>query len=337
MEEYVLRTYNLCKKLGARNVVDHLNLSIRKGDIYGFIGPNGAGKTTAMKVILSLLDPSEGVIELFGRTDYRESLHRVGSLIEAPGLYPDCSAYENMKRFSIISGGDDMQIAELLNMVGLDNVGKKKVRAFSLGMKQRLGIAVALLGSPELLILDEPVNGLDPMGMRDVRDVIQRINKEMGVTFFISSHLLGELEKISTVYGIIKNGVLTDEITAEELSKKCQGNIRVRSTQPQKALELIRSNFENSDPVLNGEYIDVKADSSLTAAINRMLVMNNIGVTELGYRTVGYEDYLIQRMGLPPAYGNMPMPPMPPVQPGYPMPPMQPAPQIQQGGANNNA
>lgn len=321
MEEYVLRTYNLSKKLGARNVVDHLNLNIKKGDIYGFIGPNGAGKTTAMKVILGLLDPTEGNIELFGQVNNKLLLNRVGSLIESPGLYPDCTAYENMKRFSILCGGDDIQIGELLNMVGLDNGGKKKVRAFSLGMKQRLGIAIALLGSPELLVLDEPVNGLDPMGMRDVRDIIQKINREMGVTFLISSHLLGELEKISTVYGIIKNGILTEEITAEELSKKCQGNIRLRTSEPDRAVKLINYHYAHMKPAANGEYVDVKADSSFTAAINRLLVTNDIEVMELGYKTLGYEDYLILRMGLPPQM-NMPIPPgggmyMPPMPPAY--------------------
>lgn len=311
MDEYVLRTINLTKRFGQKNVVDHLNLNIKKGDIYGFIGPNGAGKTTAMKLVLSLLDPTSGEIELFGKRNNRQALRKVGSLIEAPGLYTNCTALENMRRFAILCGGTETEIIELLRMVGLGMVGNQKVKSFSLGMKQRLGIAIALLGHPELFVLDEPVNGLDPMGMRDVRDIILRINQQMGVTFFISSHLLGELEKISTVYGIIRQGVLSEEITAAELANMRKnshagslGNIRVRCSRPEDAAELLRQNFGFMQIKIMGEVVDIQADISASAEINKALVLAGIDVMELGTNNIGYEDYFIQRMGIAPVQGR---------------------------------
>ena len=165
MDEYVIETNNLTKSFGSKLAVDHVNMHVAKGDIYGFIGRNGAGKTTAMKLMLGTLRANEGSIKLFGKdTNLSESRKKIGSLVEAPGLYRNATAYENMKRFSILFGGTDQDIKEILEFVGLANTGKKKAGAFSLGMKQRLGIAIALLGNPEIMILDEPVNGLDPAG-----------------------------------------------------------------------------------------------------------------------------------------------------------------------------
>ena len=297
MDEFALRTFNLCKRFGRKLVVNNLNLSIKRGDIYGFIGPNGAGKTTVMKVILDLLRPSSGEIELFGQPKNSVSLRHVGSLIEAPGLYNDCTAYENMKRFSILCGGTDRDIQYYLNMVGLGNIGKLKVKAYSLGMKQRLGIAIALIGNPEMLILDEPVNGLDPMGMKDIRDIIQYINKERGVTFFISSHLLGELEKIANVYGIISNGYLAEEITAAELEKRCVGSIFVCCNNPQNAAEILKQRFGIENVTVIENRLNVYADPDLVSRINEELVMAGVAVTELGVNKANYEDYFLQKMG----------------------------------------
>lgn len=317
--DYVLKTNGLCKKLANTMVVNNLNLNIRRGDIYGFIGPNGAGKTTAMKVILGLLFPTSGEIELFGQKRTEQSLHRVGALIEAPGLYTGCTAYENMKRFSILAGGNDNDIWGILDLVGLAGAGKKKVKAFSLGMKQRLGIALALLGNPELLILDEPVNGLDPMGMKDVRDVIQRIRAERGVTFFISSHLLGELEKICTVYGIINHGILTEEITSEEIAKRCTKSVYLCCDNPQRAAEIITNQLNIAIFDVKGNRMDISADPSRSADINTALVKGGVGVSELGVNVVNYEDYFISMMSA------APNPPMPPNNPA-PIPPIPPFP-----------
>ncbi len=297
MDELVLQTKGLTKKFGKKIVVNDLSLNIRKGDIYGFIGPNGAGKTTVMKVILGLLFPNGGEVKLFGENQNLKNLRRVGSLIESPGLYGNCSAFENMKRFAILSGGTDAQIHEILDLVGLKDATYKKVKTFSLGMKQRLGIAVALLGDPELLVLDEPVNGLDPMGMKMVRDIILRVNQERGVTFFISSHLLGELEKISTRYGIIQYGVLTEEISAEKLAQKCRKSILLTCSEPEKAAKIITEQMQIPEIYIKEHTLNIIADIARSAEINTKLVSEGIAVSELTVMSVSYEDYFLQKMG----------------------------------------
>ena len=297
LEDYVLRTINVSKMFKKNLVLNNLSLNIRKGEIYGFIGPNGAGKTTAMKIILGLLTASGGEVELFGTVGDTKQLKRVGSLIESPGLFTDCTAAENMKRFSILGGGTEAEAQNLLRLVGLADVGKKKVKSFSLGMKQRLGIAVSLIGKPELMILDEPVNGLDPMGMKDVRDIILNINKEMGVTFFISSHLLGELEKISTIYGIINKGVLVEEITSAELDTRCTKSLRFRCSEPKKAAEILQEKFSAKNYNIDGDVLNIDADVNRSAMMNRELVNSGIWVSELRVNNVSYEDYFLSRMG----------------------------------------
>ncbi len=299
MEEYVLQTHGLSKRFGQKIVVNNLNLNIRKGDIYGFIGPNGAGKTTAMKVILGLLFPTTGDVSLFGELQNIRNLRRVGSLIEAPGLYGNCTAFENMKRFSILTGGSDLQIHEILELVGLREATYKRVKTFSLGMKQRLGIAIALLGEPEMLVLDEPVNGLDPMGMKDVRDIILRLNRERNITFFISSHLLGELEKISTVYGIIRYGILTEEITAKQLEEKCGRSIILRCSDPNKAAQIITEQMQIPQVLINESEnrLNIVTDLSRSGEINTKLVTSGIEVSELGFISTSYEEYFLQKMG----------------------------------------
>ena len=297
MSEYALRTFGLTKKFGYKLAVNQLSINIKRGDIYGFIGPNGSGKTTAMKLVLGLLNPTSGMVELFGTKGDSSVKRKVGSLIESPGLYPECSAYENMKRFSILCGGSDAEINYLLNMVGLAGTGSKKVKSFSLGMKQRLGIAVALLGHPELLLLDEPVNALDPMGMKGVRDMITDINRQMGVTFFISSHLLGELEKISTVYGIINQGMLVEELTREELDMRCADNLQICCSDPQRAIKLILDKYGASRYEIHDNCIDIWTDIRQAAHVNRELVTADILVSEISVTKARYEDYFLSRMG----------------------------------------
>lgn len=299
MDEYILQTKGLTKRFGRKVVVNNLDLNIRKGDIYGFIGPNGAGKTTVMKVILGLLFANSGEVSLFGEPQNIRNLKRVGSLIESPGLYGNCTAFENMKRFSILSGGTDSEIHEILELVGLREATYKRAGTFSLGMKQRLGIAIALLGNPEMMILDEPVNGLDPMGMKDVRDIILRINQERGVTFFISSHLLGELEKISTVYGIIRYGVLAEEITAQELAEKCGKSIILRCSDVQRAAEIITTEMEIPQVFINAaeSKVNINTEVSRAGEINTKLVKAGLEVSELSVISTSYEDYFLQKMG----------------------------------------
>ena len=228
--EYLLTTNGLTKQYGRHKAVNAVNLHIRQGDIYGLIGRNGAGKTTILKMISGLAAPTEGEFSLFGKggKDAYEYMSRIGTLIEAPGIYPNMSAAENIKLKCLAMGVRKKEtIEELLEMVGLEYAGKKKVKNFSLGMKQRLGIALALVGDPDLVVLDEPINGLDPQGIAEVRETLQKLNKERNITFIISSHILEELSKMATNYGIIHDGVLLQEMTREELLEKCSERIEM--------------------------------------------------------------------------------------------------------------
>ena len=294
--EYVLRTKSLTKKFGSKIAVNAVDMNVAKGDIYGFIGRNGAGKTTAMKLILGLLNATEGEIELFGGEPLEKARGRIGSLIEAPGIYKNCTAYDNMKSFSIFYGGTDEDIAQLLKFVGLENTGNKKAGRFSLGMKQRLGMAIAMLGNPEFLILDEPINGLDPEGIKDVRNAVLNLNEQKGVTFLISSHLLDELAKIVTRYGIINNGVLTEEISAEDLNAMCESGLKVRVDDVGKAITALLPLVPQEEiRVSDGELvlpIDVDA-----AAVNELLVKGGVRVSELGAMRGDMEEYFIARLG----------------------------------------
>ena len=294
---YVIETENLSKKFPNKLAVDKVNIHVQKGDIYGLIGRNGAGKTTAMKMILGTLFPTEGEIVLFGESNLDQQRRRIGSLIEAPGLYKGCTAFENMKRFSLLYGGTDDDINELLEFVGLANTGKLKAGHFSLGMKQRLGIALALLGNPEVLVLDEPINGLDPSGIKEIRDIIHKLNKEKGVTFVISSHLLDELGKIATRYGILCVGQLVDEISAQELQERCKTCLIIEIDDLDKAQEvllkakLLGSHVVNENKLLMYDHFE---DPSL---VNETLVKAGIKVNSLSFSNNGFEDYFIERLG----------------------------------------
>ena len=294
--EYVLRTMDLTKNYGNKTVVDKVNINIAKGDIYGFIGKNGAGKTTTMKMVLGMIFPTSGEIELFGEKANDAARHRIGSLIEAPGLYKDLTAYENLRRFSMLYGGDDKEIKEVLELVDLANTGKKKAGEFSLGMRQRLGIALAMLGKPDLLILDEPVNGLDPSANKRIRDAILRLNRERGVTFFISSHLLGELAKISTRYGIINGGHLVEEVSAKELEERCRQSLSIRCGNPAIAAQTLEQAF-SVKPQINGDTVTVYSGFERAAEINEALVRAGAGVFDFHAANSDMEEYFIERIG----------------------------------------
>ncbi len=296
MEE-VLRTQNLTKRFGSKIAVNNVNMTIRRGDIYGFIGRNGAGKTTAMRIILGTANADSGAVELFGGEDLRTARRKIGSLIESPGLYNGCSAFENMKRFSILYGGTDNDIKDILALVGLADVGDKKAGKFSLGMRQRLGLAVALLGNPEFLILDEPINGLDPGGIMDIRNIILSLNREKGVTVLVSSHLLDELAKIVTRYGIINDGYLVEEVDADELEKRCVGGLRIVTDDPPRATEVIKNVFGITNFSFDGRSLTVHGEGFDPAKINGVLVGAGISVSELYVQNSGLEEYFVARLG----------------------------------------
>lgn len=295
--ENIVTTKNLTKRFGAKTAVDAVNMNIRKGDIYGFIGRNGAGKTTAMKMMLGMLFPTSGEIELFGSKNLDTQRARIGSLIESPGLYKNCSAFENLKRFSILYGGTDKEIKELLDFVGLGNVGKKKAGAFSLGMRQRLGIAIALLGNPELLILDEPINGLDPAGIKEIRDLILKINQEKNVTVLVSSHLLDELSRIVTKYGIINQGVLVEEVESEELNNRCKECLNIKTDKLRETKELILKKFPEASVEIKEERVVMYSGFEASDEIAKIIVNGGIRLFELSFIKGALEEYFIERIG----------------------------------------
>lgn len=296
-EEYVIETKNIYKRYKGKFAVKDVSIHVKRGEIYGLIGKNGAGKTTLMKLILGLTKATSGEVLLFGESGSVAARSRIGSLIEAPGLYTGCTAYENMLRFSILYGADKNEIDGLLKFVGLDDTGNKKAGAFSLGMKQRLGIAIALLGHPEVLVLDEPINGLDPAGIKEIRDLILKLNKEQGVSFIISSHILDELAKVVTCYGIINNGVLTQEISAAELEAQCRHTLTVVTSAPAAAAEILKGEFEGvqleqtENSVILYTHIDRKSE------INASLVKAGVDVSELTVSANGLEEFFIERLG----------------------------------------
>lgn len=205
--ELMLQTTDLCKSFKKQKVVNHVSLNIEKGKVYGLLGPNGAGKSTTLKMLTGILKPTAGEIYFDGKPWNRECLLRIGALIENPPVYGNLSARENLKVRSLLLGVDEKRIEEVLQMVSLTDTGKKRAGQFSLGMKQRLGIAMALLGKPELLILDEPTNGLDPIGIEELREMIRSFPKQ-GITVILSSHILSEVQMIADHVGIISNGIL---------------------------------------------------------------------------------------------------------------------------------
>lgn len=230
--EYVFKADNLSKSYGKFKALDGLNMSVEKGSIYGFVGKNGAGKTTLIRLLCGLQRPTGGSFELFGTSNEGNSLslerRRLGAVVESPAVYKDMTARDNLIQQHLILGLPDFkEVDELLNIVGLADTGRKKVRNFSLGMKQRLGIAIALCGHPDLVILDEPTNGLDPQGIIEIRELILKLNRERGITFIISSHILDELSRLATHYGFIDKGHIVREMSAEELRKECRKAVRM--------------------------------------------------------------------------------------------------------------
>lgn len=248
--EYVLQTNSLSKSYRRFKALDGLTMNVPKGAIYGFVGKNGAGKTTLIRLICGLQEPTQGTYSLYGK-DYKEkgivkSRRRMGAVVETPSIYLDMSAEENLKQQCLILGLPSYdEIPEILRLVGLENTGRKHARHFSLGMKQRLGIAVALIGDPDFLVLDEPVNGLDPQGIIEIRELILELNRKRQITVLISSHILDELSRIATHYGFIDSGHMVKEISAKELEASFRKSIQVEvSNTKSLALVLDKMNVE---------------------------------------------------------------------------------------------
>ncbi len=297
--EYVLRTNGLTKTYGKDNVVNKVNLNVAKGDIYGFIGKNGAGKTSFMKMICGLTKPTYGEIELFGSTDLTKGRKRMGSIIEQPAIYSDMSARENLIYYNKILGiPDDSNVDELLVKVGLSDTGKKKSKKFSLGMKQRLSIAIALIGSPDLLVLDEPINGLDPAGIKEIRELLKTLNEEDNITIIISSHILGELSKLANTYGIINDGNLVDEFTELELNERCKKCIKVEVDNIKKATFIVDEIIGSKDyKVFDDNVICIYDCRGNQGNINSELIKNGVVVNSITMAGEDLEVYFMEMIG----------------------------------------
>lgn len=293
--EYVLKTEGLTKRYKKNTVVNDVSLSVRAGEIYGFVGKNGAGKTTFIRMILGLSPVTSGSFSFFDGEDINSAKRRIGSLVESPAFFKNMSAKSNLEICCGLLGADNINVGELLELVGLEKTGKKKAADFSLGMKQRLGIAMALAGDPDLLVLDEPINGLDPKGIVEIRELLTEL-KNRGKTIFISSHLLGELEKTATCYGIIAGGKLVEQISAEELLKKCGRRTVIKADDPAKASALIekmlgagRASVESENVFVSGEIEDI-------GELTSMLFKEKIRVTGIAEDDNAMEDYFLEKM-----------------------------------------
>ena len=300
MSELLLQTRALTKQYGRHRAVDQVSMHIKKGAIYGFIGRNGAGKTTTLRMISGLASPMSGEIEMFGCRGRKLSRirSRVGCLIEGPGLYGSMSARDNLKMKSMLLGVYKRGYEEeLLDIVGLGGVGKKPVKRYSLGMKQRLGIALALVGEPDLLVLDEPINGLDPQGIAEVRDTVLKLNRERNMTILISSHILEELSKIATDYGIIHNGTLLQELTNEELMEKCSERLEVTLDDPERAVPVMDRLGIKRYQVADREHIYIFERLEESAALNMAFAKAGIPVRGISVTNEELETYFLKLTG----------------------------------------
>lgn len=302
MEDIVLKTHNITKKYGSQLSNDKITMTIKKGEIYGLIGKNGAGKTTLFRIITGLSHKTSGDLELFGKSGEKElnmARTMIGSLIESPAFYGSMTAKENLEVSRLIRNIAGKEcIDEVLELVGLADTGKKKVKNFSLGMRQRLGIANALLGNPKLLILDEPINGLDPMGIVEIRELLKKVNKEKDVTILISSHILGELSELATNYGIINNGKLVEEISVDELNKKCKKYIELIVDDVARASTILEKELSITDyEVLENNRIEIFSNLDSSGIINSTLSKKGVVVEKISLKGKSLEEYFMNKVG----------------------------------------
>ena len=298
--EYVLTVDALSKQYRHFKALDGLSMHVLKGAVYGFVGRNGAGKTTLIRLICGLQEPSSGGYVLYGKADTEreicQSRRRMGAVVETPSLYQNMTAEDNLKvQYRILGLPFFSGIQELLEMVGLQDTGKKKVKNFSLGMRQRLGIAIALAGNPDFLVLDEPVNGLDPQGIIEIRELILRLNREQQITVLISSHILDELSRLATHYGFIEKGHMVKEISAGELEAECRKCTRLEVSDLNALIRVMdRKGWEYS--VLSGQQADVFAKINITQ-MALALAEENCEILSLQERDESLESYFVNLIG----------------------------------------
>ena len=299
---YIIETKNLTKQYGSQKSVADLNIHVKRGRIYGLLGRNGAGKTTTMKMLLGLTKPTSGEVKIWGKSlqgNEKKLLPRIGSLIESPGFYPNLTGTENLRIFATLRGvPNNHAIKDALDLVGLPYKDKKLFSQYSLGMKQRLAIALAVMHDPELLILDEPINGLDPIGIAEVRNFIKNLSVERGKTILISSHILSEISLLADDIGIIDHGVLLEESSMEELEKKNRKYIQLQVSDIPKASLILERQFHVTDYAVQDEHNLRLYDTALDmAAINKALVVQDVAVISSQICNDTLEDYFKQITG----------------------------------------
>lgn len=302
MNGFVLKVNNITKKYKNVNVLNNINMTIKKGQIYGLIGLNGAGKSTLIKIITGLVTPDNGSIELFGEHEkhkIEKSRRRMGAIIETPALYENKTVYENMHINRIQKGiPGEVCIENTLRMTGLTEESSKKVKNLSLGTKQRIAIAMALLGEPEFLILDEPINGLDPIRIIEMRELLKKLNVEHGITMLISSHILGELYHIANYYGIIHNGKLIEELTIEELNEKCKKFIHIKVDNSSKAAVILNKKLNTSNfSIFPDNIIKLYDYIENSGMVTEMLVREGIVVEQIMPMGEDLEGYFTKFIG----------------------------------------
>ncbi len=298
--EYILTTENLTKKYGKYSAAEQINIHIKKGEVYGLIGRNGAGKTTILKMICGLSTPTSGSFTFMGKSgnELLKYRNKIGALIETPALFPKMTAFKNIKLKCLSLGiNDDEYIRSLLEIVGLSNVEKKVAKSFSLGMKQRLGIAIALVGNPEFIVLDEPINGLDPQGIAEMRQIIRKLSKEKGLTIIISSHILDELVKVADSFAIINGGRLLDEFTAEDLIQRCSTYGYVRTSDIEKTKNILKDFNITECEVMEENTLKISSEIEDSSKIIEQLVKSGVSVYEFAFKKMTLEEYYLNSTG----------------------------------------
>ena len=302
MNDYIIETHNLTKKYGSQTSVSHLNIHVKKGRIYGLLGRNGAGKTTTMRMLLGLTAPTSGEVTIFGKPfqgNEKNILPHIGCLIESPGFYPNLTGTENLKIFAELRGlRSPKYIKNALELVNLPYRDKKLFSQYSLGMKQRLAIALAVMHDPELLILDEPINGLDPAGIVEIRNLLKILNKEYGMTILVSSHILEELYQTASEFILIDHGKIIEEISDYELNERCKRHIAIKTTDVQKTVLVLEENLHTDNFKLMPDGIirlyDYLNDLETVASA---LAESHILVTGLSVSGDTLEDYFLSKIG----------------------------------------
>ncbi|MFC4099363.1 ABC transporter ATP-binding protein [Paenibacillus xanthanilyticus] len=297
----IIQTHDLVKAVKGKTIVSNVNLNVRKGEIYGLLGPNGAGKTTIMKMLTGLIIPTSGEIMLFGKKfdeTAKEGLKRVGSIIEYPIFYEHLTAMENLQiHCEYVGFYDKRAIHQALDMVQLRSIEDKRVKDFSLGMKQRLGIARAAITRPELIVLDEPTNGLDPIGIKDMRDLVRTLNKEYGITFLLSSHILAEIEQMADRIGVVRQGQLVDEVSLAEIRQQRTDYLELVTSNVQRSVFLLEHELRATNlKIVQDNKIRIY-DAGITAAqISKLLVSQDIEIEEIQKHTGTLEDYFYNQI-----------------------------------------